>query len=877
MGRFNDQMSRMKNLMNYGVVSENTNNGNHRIEFTAEAADGKIYGIVREGTKFYIKRTEKGKESLTESFDYIGGWNNRKDYEYNSYNNALKQFELKVRSINEAITGKGDFNAFDLDKKENLVIECTERMGKEIARQREIMSRVGEKLNEATISCSNTGVPEAPKTTSFSAKLGKPFDETANATLDTDMKKTASDPKKQSEPFGETEKAEEYKDAQYVPDNSVANKKPSGGKVVRVNEEKEDWASQGLPATPGVGSPDGHLMEGDEEAVNGMSFQGNDNPEITEETTGTPAGFAEEGEFESVEDDEVMDDDTIEMDDDFEDVEGEELDVDLEGGEELDGEEGLDLGAEFDDEEGLDSEEEFDDDDDRISELEDMIQMIMDELGLDSDELGDEESEEDFEGDDEDLYDDEESEEDFEGDDEDLYDDEESEEDFEGDEEMPEDEAETEFPMESKKRTLDRIVEGITKSFYSGANKPTVTVSIKSITGAKKKFAEAIKHDIKNPMDRTTFSDVTEDDKEDLIYEFDSFADAVIKFFNFLWPMYVDLKHVGQSGNGNKVRPDITEDEIDAVEEMYTEIGELYVQSLKGILDVRNPELYSYREILKGNNLLPGGGDITKVQFVSPDDFVEGVDGQALVKNNNFGEFDPYYVYLFYAVMRAATTFYQDFNEQANDILNANSSYVEGDDESDVDNDEYDSLVQQDDEWEHQDDEFGGMSDDAIDAMANANASKKKSPAGFAESRKARRTIKEDFDCPWETDEFMNDLQNEFDMFSDEEILGSADMYGDDELGSQDELERENNFESCRRKKTMKEDKLNDFGKHPGYRKKPMNLPPTGEDKNKWGRDWNDDSVYSEEPFGSKIGSSAPFDIVQHVTDSIMEQIKKKR
>ena len=56
-----------------------------------------------------------------------------------------------------------------------------------------------------------------------------------------------------------------------------------------------------------------------------------------------------------------------------------------------------------------------------------------------------------------------------------------------------------------------------------------------------------------------------------------------------------------------------------------------------------------------------------------------------------------------------------------------------------------------------------------------------------------------------------------------------------------------------------------------------MNLPPTGEDKNKWGRDWNDDSVYSEEPFGSKIGSSAPFDIVQHVTDSIMEQIKKKR
>ena len=801
MGRFNDQMSRMKDLMNYGVVSENTNNGNHSIEFTAEAADGKIYGIVREGTKFYIKRAEKGKESLAESFDYIGGWNNRKDYEYNSYNNALKQFELKVRSINEAITGKGNFNAFDLDKKENLVIECTERMGKEIARQREIMSRVGEKLNEATISCSNTGVPEAPKTTSFSAKLGKPFDETANATLDTDMKKTASDPKKQSEPFGETEKAEEYKDAQYVPNNSVANKKPSGGKVVRVNEEKEDWASQGLPATPGVGSPDDHLMESDDETVNDMSLQGNDNPDVVNEEA--PAGFAEEDEFESVEGDDVIDDDTIEMDDDLKDVDGEEgLDADLEGGEE-----GPDADLEGDGgEEELDSEEDFDDDDDRISELEDMIQMIMDELGLDSDELGDEESEEDFEGDDEDLYDDEESE-DFEDDDEDLYDDEESK-DFEDDDEMPEDKAETEFPMESKKRTLDRIVEGITKSFYSGANKPTVTTSIKSVAKAKQKFIAAINHDIKNPMDRTTFSDVTEDDKEDLIYEFETFADAVIKFFEFIWPLYNNLKYVGQSGNGNKVRTDITEDDVDAVEAKFTEIGELYTQSLQGILDVRNPDLYRYREILKGNDLLPGGGDLSKVEFVVPEDFVEGVDGQALVQNNNFGEFDPYYVYLFYAVMRAAATLYDDFNGQADAILSANA-------ESDVDNDEYDNLVQQDDEWEHQDDEFGGMSDDAIDAMASANASKKKAPVGFAES--------------------------------------------------------------CKKKKTMKEDKLNDFGKHPGYRKKPMNLPPTGEDKNQWGRDWNDESVYSEEPFGSKIGSSAPFDIVQNVTDSIMEQIKKKR
>ena len=74
--------------------------------------------------------------------------------------------------------------------------------------------------------------------------------------------------------------------------------------------------------------------------------------------------------------------------------------------------------------------------------------------------------------------------------------------------------------------------------------------------------------------------------------------------------------------------------------------------------------------------------------------------------------------------------------------------------------------------------------------------------------------------------------------------------------------------------------KLNDFGKHPGYRKKPMTLPATGSDTEGESKDWNDESVYSEQPFGSKIGDSAPYDkLVQKITDSVMESItgKKKR
>jgi hypothetical protein len=74
----------------------------------------------------------------------------------------------------------------------------------------------------------------------------------------------------------------------------------------------------------------------------------------------------------------------------------------------------------------------------------------------------------------------------------------------------------------------------------------------------------------------------------------------------------------------------------------------------------------------------------------------------------------------------------------------------------------------------------------------------------------------------------------------------------------------------------LSEDELHDFGKHPGYRKKPMDLPPTGEDKNEHGEDINDDSVHNEEPFGKQIGDGSPFNqLVDAVTKDVMYQLKK--
>ena len=59
-----------------------------------------------------------------------------------------------------------------------------------------------------------------------------------------------------------------------------------------------------------------------------------------------------------------------------------------------------------------------------------------------------------------------------------------------------------------------------------------------------------------------------------------------------------------------------------------------------------------------------------------------------------------------------------------------------------------------------------------------------------------------------------------------------------------------------------------------------MTTPPNKE-IDKFGKDWNDDSAKGEKPFGTQIGSSAPFteEVIDKLTDAIMRHIdlnKKK-
>ena len=254
------ELDRMKSLINYGKVEENTQSGAiiPRVEYSQKAADGKTYGIIRECNKFYIKvAPKKDTEVLAEDFDYIGGINNRRENEYATYAKASKQFDLKMMSINEAHAVKVPVEQFKEQEESDWQINETKEMRSELNRFMQITNNVQSILSEDKqgFTMNHDTVPEAPASHPSDKKVNSPFTDTAVANGDKDFTKTATEPAKQGAPFdkdGEATNADMQSDkkptgktdatytekAQYVPDNTVADKKPSGGKVVRVTEGK---------------------------------------------------------------------------------------------------------------------------------------------------------------------------------------------------------------------------------------------------------------------------------------------------------------------------------------------------------------------------------------------------------------------------------------------------------------------------------------------------------------------------------------------------------------------------------------------------------------------------------------------------------------
>lgn len=130
-------IARMKEMMGYGLKTESKRPYN-AVEYERLAADGKKYAIIREGSKFHIKVSDK-KTPLKEDYQYIGGFQNHTDYMYDSYANALKHFDMKMSSINEAFNKKGSVDSWNVNGRDTILAEASDKMKLEIARQREIM------------------------------------------------------------------------------------------------------------------------------------------------------------------------------------------------------------------------------------------------------------------------------------------------------------------------------------------------------------------------------------------------------------------------------------------------------------------------------------------------------------------------------------------------------------------------------------------------------------------------------------------------------------------------------------------------------------------------------------------------------------------
>lgn len=258
---YDEQISHMKHLMDYGMKNESKKSQYTSVMNQKEGADGRIYGIVAEGTKYYIKSCEKGKENLTESFDYIGGFLNRKNCAYSSYADAVKDMDMRLMSLNEDHGKRIPIN--EMKRSADFMDESMMEMKEDIARHRQILENIDViyQNKKGGIGDKNIGVPEAPKTTEFKTTIGGPFEDAAKYEANRDNKENAKNHEKQGGPFKEDgtvdsddmQKADKLptqdsntpgdtytKKAEYVPKNAVAAMNPGGGKVARVNESFGD-------------------------------------------------------------------------------------------------------------------------------------------------------------------------------------------------------------------------------------------------------------------------------------------------------------------------------------------------------------------------------------------------------------------------------------------------------------------------------------------------------------------------------------------------------------------------------------------------------------------------------------------------------------
>ncbi len=395
MNKGNEQLGRMKSLMTYGLQTENKKNTFASLEYNRIGADGKVYGIVREGTKFYIKVSDKTKNFLKEDFKYIGGFCNRKDYEYSSYASALKNFDFKMRSLNEAFANKDDkivTESWNPERNEFVIVEATQKMKDEIARQRQIMSN-SVIIDEGKSGCVDNSCPSSKKS---KGKLGLETGDAENANGTGFEEDVPKETDVEGGIYRQIGEGKEGEGAVGTGDAENAN-----GVGFEEDAPKESEIEGGIYRQIGEGKDSKLGLEtGDAENANGTGFE----EDVPKETDVEGGIYRQIGEGKEGED--AIEDEPIDTEGESEDVEGEPEDdviddepLDVEGEPEDDvvDDEPIDDTVETDDE-GVDEIASLKTE---LESLKGMISAIADKIGVSSTEMADAEFADDN------LYDDE--------------------------------------------------------------------------------------------------------------------------------------------------------------------------------------------------------------------------------------------------------------------------------------------------------------------------------------------------------------------------------------------------------------------------------------------------------------------------------------
>lgn len=400
-----EQVQRMKNLMNYGL-NENKQPAYSGVEYSKVAADGKLYGIVREGTKFYIKVAKDTNGGLiSENFDYIGGFRNRKDNMFESFASAQRYFCEKLECINESIDDKQKrviAESWNLDEKKEVIEEGTKKMQAEIARQRQIMKNA-QNINEGKKCCDMEG--GCPKCVTLEAEEPKkspsaPYVEVPCEECSTPNKNNINGKTKPVKGKGAGKKLKESTETPLVSRENPEYIDKSHGTEIGNNAPfvNDVEKTEGAVAEENGGEAvDSKITDHVNEEVAMHATDNQNSPKVGVGEKGDNDPFEEEVEItEDVELDDTLDDEEV-ADDDL--LDAEESD-DEEANDDADVEDTV-YDVEVEDEN--DTEARLDSIEDKLNQLLDVINNLKYD---DDDELYDDEESDDYDDDDDDDFDD---------------------------------------------------------------------------------------------------------------------------------------------------------------------------------------------------------------------------------------------------------------------------------------------------------------------------------------------------------------------------------------------------------------------------------------------------------------------------------------